>query len=247
LTDETPDPPELPESFDELFAELEAGTLDLETVGEDERERMLGAARLVHRAQASPSPPVELRRLVLDRIRAEQAAEPAGVSDLARARRRRLRARLAVVAAAAVLVVAAVLALTRGQPAQPPVRFDAELAAVHNGPSPAAEGGAEISRLGDGLEVHLEAEGLAPNTGNTTYELWYVARGDSHAKPNRVAIGSFRTSNGTINARWVAAFNTSRFTRVAVTLQPANNGNPSFYGPEVVAGQSLPTPQEQAK
>jgi hypothetical protein len=139
---------------------------------------------------------------------------------------------------AAASVAAVAFALTRGQ-AGGQILFDAELAAVRTGPSPAAEGGAEIFRSKDGYEVRLEAEGLAPTTGNRTYELWYVAKGDKRRTPKRVAIGSFRTSDGTIKASWPAAFDASRFTRVSITLEPRDDGDPRVNGPEVARGRSV--------
>jgi Anti-sigma-K factor rskA len=236
-----PDPAEPPENIDDLFAAFDAGELDAEPVSDEERRRMVAAARLVPRARPGAEPPPELRARVLERIRLESSQPPAPVADLARARERRFPSRrvIAAVVAAAAAVIVAVFALNRGQDTGRPLLFDAELAAIRTGPSPAAEGGAEISRLGAGYEVRLEAEGLAPTKGNTTYVLWYVAKGDTRARPKRVAIGSFRTRDGTIDARWPAAFDSSRFTRVSITLEPRDDGDPRANGPEVATGPSL--------
>jgi hypothetical protein len=244
-----PDPAELPENLDDLFAAFDAGELDAEPVSDQERRRMVAAARLVRRAQPAAEPPPELRAQVLEWIRSQSSQPPAPVADLARARARRARVRrvIAASAAAAAAIVAAVFALNRGHDTGRPLLFDAELAAIRTGPSPAAEGGAEISRLGAGYEVRLEAEGLAPTRGNTTYVLWYVAKGDTRAAPKRVAIGSFRTRDGTIDARWPAAFDSSRFTRVSITLEPRDDGDPRANGPEVATGRSLRVHGKPAK
>jgi hypothetical protein len=241
LMADPPDPAELPENIDDLFAAFDAGELDAEPVSDEERRRMVSAARLVRRARPGAQPPPELRARVLERIRLESTQPPAPVADLSRARERRVRTRrmIAASAAAAAAVIAVVFALNRGQDTGRPLLFDAELAAIRTGPAPAAEGGAEISRLGAGYEVHLEAEGLAPTRGNKTYVLWYVAKGDTRARPKRVAIGSFRTRDGTIDARWPAAFDASRFTRVSITLEPRDDGDPRANGPEVATGPSL--------
>jgi hypothetical protein len=247
---DTPDPPEQPENIDDLFAAFDAGEIEAGPISDEERGRMASAARLVRRAQPGPAPPLELRAQVLGRIRAEsaQAPAPAGVStpvaDLARARERRARTRRLVAAGAAAAAAAAVVVfvLAGRHDAGSPTLFDAELAAVRGGPSPGAEGGAEISRQGDGYVVRLEAEGLAPTKGFTSYELWYVAKGDTRASPKRVAIGSFRTTDGTIKAQWPAAFDGSRFTRVSITLEPHDDGDPTANGPEVATGRSLREP-----
>jgi hypothetical protein len=237
------DPAQPPENIDDLFAAFDAGELDVDPVSDDERRRMVSAARLVPRALPGVEPPPQLRTQVLERIRSESSQVPAPVVDLGRARERRGRRRwlITAAAAAAAVVIAVVFGLTRGQGSGRPVLFDAELAAVRAGPSPGAEGGAEISRLGDGYLVRLEAEGLAPTRGNTTYVLWYVAKGDTRAAPKRVSIGSFRTKDGTIEAEWPAAFDASRFTRVSITLEPRDDGDPGVNGPEVATGRSLRT------
>jgi hypothetical protein len=238
---ETPDPSE---NLDDLFAAFEA-----DPVSDDERRRMVSAARLVGRARAGAEPPPELRAQVLERIRAEGEQAPAPVADLSRAReRRRARTRrlIGAAAVAAAAVAAVVFALSRGHAAGERILFDAELATVRGGPSPAAEGGAEIFRTKNGYEVRLEAEGLAPTTGNRTYELWYVGKGDKRTKPKRVAIGSFRTTDGTIKARWPAAFDAGRFPRVSITLEPRDDGDPGVNGPEVAKGRSLRVTGKQA-
>jgi Anti-sigma-K factor rskA, C-terminal len=244
-----PEPAELPENIDDLFAAFDAGELDAEPVSDEERRRMVAAAHLVRRSRPGAEPPPELRARVLERIRLEGRQPPAPVADLSRARERRARIRrmIAATAAAAAPIIAVFFALNRGQDTARPLLFDAELAAIRTGPSPTAEGGAEISRLGDGYEVRLEAEGLAPTKGNTTYVLWYVAKGDTRAAPKRVAIGSFRTRDGTIDARWPAAFDASRFTRVSITLEPRDDGDPRANGPEVATGRSLRVHGKPAK
>jgi hypothetical protein len=202
---------------------------------------MEAAAGLVSRAQAGAEPPAALKAQVLERLRAEAEAEPAPVADLgaARARRRRWSRPLAVAAAvAAAAALVAILVLPRGQAPGSPQLYDAELAAVPGGSSPGAEGGSEIFRLGDGYEVRLEVEGLAPTTGNRSYVLWYVGRGDRRGRPRRVSIGSFRTKTGTVRARWPAAFDAGRFPRVQITLEPRDDGDPGVNGPVVMRGRS---------
>lgn len=238
---EGPGPADPQDNIDDLFAAFDAGELDVEPVSSEERRRMQAAAGLVSRAQAGAEPPPALKAQVLERIRAEADAEPPGVVDLgaARARRRRWARPLAVAgAAAAAAALVAILALPRGQEPGSPQLFDAELAAVPGGLSPGAEGGAEIFRLGDGYEVRLEAEGLAPTTGNRSYVLWYVGTGDRRGRPRRVSIGSFRTKNGTVRLRWPAAFDVARFHRVSITLEPRDDGDPGVNGPEVMRGRS---------
>jgi Anti-sigma-K factor rskA, C-terminal len=242
---DTPDPPDLPEDVDDLFAAFEAGEFDADPVGDDERRRMASAARLVRRAQPGADPPPELRAKVLERIRAEaggQAAPPAPVADLALARARRARTRRLIAAGGALAAAAVVVAVVLGSGktgAGPRLLYDAELAAVTTGPSPGAEGGAEITRRGaDGYLVTLEAEGLAPNRGNSVYVLWYVGKGDSRRHPNRVSVGSFRTTTGNVKAQWPAAFDGKRFPRAEITLEPHDDGDPGVNGPVVARGPS---------
>jgi Anti-sigma-K factor rskA len=235
---------EPPENLDDLFVAFDAGEIDGDPVSEDERLRMAEAARLVRRALPGAEPPPELRARVLERIRAESGHAP--VIDLGERRRARTRRLIGVAAVTAAAAAALVLVLARGHGPGERILFDAELAAVRTGPSPGAEGGVEIFRSKDGYEVRLEAEGLAPTTGNRSYELWYVAKGDRRTKPKRVAIGSFRTSDGTIKARWPAAFDAARFNRVSITLEPRDDGDPGVNGPEVARGRSLHVTGKQA-
>jgi hypothetical protein len=55
------DPAELPENIDDLFAAFDAGELDAEPVSDEDRRRMVSAARLVRRARPGGEPPHEGR------------------------------------------------------------------------------------------------------------------------------------------------------------------------------------------
>lgn len=239
---ETPhDPAEGRENVDDLFAAFDAGELDVEPVSAAERRRMSSAARLVSQAWTGAEPPPELRGKVLEQIRAEASRPAAPVADLeaVRARRRTLGRRLLASLAAAAVVVAAVVALTGGHSATSPKLFDAALTVVRASPSPSATGGTELHRGKYGYEVRLDADGLAP-TGSGWYELWYIGKGDTRARPNRIAVATFRPRHGSIHTVFPAAFDGSRFNRVSITLQPPNEGDPSYIGREVLAGPSLP-------
>lgn len=241
MADAPHDPAEGRENVDDLFAAFDAGELDVEPVSDAERQRMAAAARLVSQAWTGAEPPLALRGKVLELVRAEAGWLVAPVADLeaARGRRRRLGRRLLASLAAVAVIVAVVVAFTVGHTATSPKLFDAALTVVRGSPSPSATGGTELHRGKYGYEVRLDADGLAP-AGSGSYELWYVGRGDTRARPSRVAIATFRPRNGSIHTVFPAAFDGSRFNRVSITLQPPNDGDPSEIGREVLAGPSLP-------
>jgi hypothetical protein len=207
-----------------------------------DRHRMASAARLVSHAWVGAEPPPELRGKVLESVRAQAERPPAPVADLdaARERRHRNRRRLLGSLAAAAATVAVVVALTSGHSSTPPKLFDAALTLAPGSPSPNASGGTELHRGTYGYEVRVDADGLAP-AGDGYYEIWYVAKDDTRAKPDRVAVASFRPKNGSIHPWFQAAFDGSRFNHVSITLQPPGRGDPSHIGREVLAGPSLST------
>jgi hypothetical protein len=241
MADTPRDPAEGRGNIDDLFAAFDAGELDVEAVSDAERQRMASAAHLVSQAWRGAEPPPELRGKVLEHIRAKAGRPAARVADLdeTRERRRRLGRRLLASLATAAAIVAVVVALSGGHNATSPKLFDAALTVVAGSPSPSATGGTELHRGKYGYEVRLDADGLAP-AGSGSYELWYVGKGDTSARPNRVAVATFRPRNGSIHTVFPAAFDGSRFNRVSITLQPPNDGNPSHVGREVLAGPSLP-------
>ena len=241
MADTPHDPADGRENIDDLFIAFDAGELDVEPVSAAERQRMASAARLVSQAWTGAEPQPELRGKVLNHIRAEAGRPAAPVADLdaVRERRRRLGRRALASLAAAAAVIAVVVALTVGHSPTSPKLFDAALTVVRGSPSPSATGGTELHRGKYGYDVRLDADGLAP-AGSGWYELWYVGKGDTRARPKRVAIATFRPRNGSIHTVFPAAFDGSRFNRVSITLQPPNEGDPSFIGREVLAGPSLP-------
>jgi hypothetical protein len=247
MADTPHDPADRHDNIDDLFAAFDAGELDIEPVSAAERQRMASAARAVSHAWAGAEPPPELRAKVLEHIRAQADRPPAPVADLdaARERRQRNRRRLLGSLAAAAATVAVVVALTGGHSATPPKLFDAALTVAPGSPSPNATGGTELHRGTYGYDVRVDADGLAP-AGDGYYEIWYIAKDDTRAKPDRVAVATFRPKHGSIHTWLPAAFDGSRFSRVSITLQPPGRGDPSHIGRQVLVGPSLPVDGKSA-
>jgi anti-sigma-K factor RskA len=105
----------------------------------------------------------------------------------------------------------------------------------------ALEGGgaavtATVRTAGVGRVVTIDIERLADPRPAGLYELWFVAPDDRRRRPHRVSAGTFHPDDeGRGTVRLVAAADPKVYTRIAVTLEPAD-GNPRRQGPTVLRG-----------
>jgi anti-sigma-K factor RskA len=162
---------------------------------------------------ASAAPPIDVPPGLRDRVLAAVAPAP---------RRRRPWRALAPIAAAAAVSLAIVVA-TGGDDAE-------HLALIGHG----AQVGAVVRGAGVGREVTLTIKRLRDPRPAGLYELWFVAPDDRRRHPHRVSAGTFHPdAHGGGTVHLVAAADPRVYTRVAVTLEPAD-GNPRRQGPTVL-------------
>ena len=218
-------------------------------------------ARLVAAATVleGPAPPASLRHAVLETIRADAdraATRAAAVAPVApvpsvpsvpSVPRPRWRGRrpFAAIAAAAAIVVGALFTLTPGPSTS--VAFATELIPAPNSPSPGASGVAQLLKTKHGWVMRLKVTGLTPNPTGAVYQCWYVGPSDgTDASPggtprqDRIAVGTFRTKDGSIEVEWPTAADPKRYPKVGITLEP-NDGNPLRSGPNVLVGAKSAT------
>jgi anti-sigma factor RsiW len=156
-----------------------------------------------------------------------------GSSRLMPDRRGRL---LTAVAATVLLIAASVVAVLQLQGPVPqdsaaPAGFALSLIAPDGGPQ---RGDALIQDAPAGRVVQLRVTDLPPPALGQRYTCWFVGPGDSHAKPNRVAAGSFTTdSRGQAQVTLTGAAAPQRFALLGVTREP-DDGNPQYRGPKVL-------------
>ena len=269
MTDEPNTANEFPDRWDaELEALIQAAIAgDLDGVsGTDARldvPALRRTARLVAAAATipdGPAPPASLRNTVLDAIRADanrtttrSAVIPPVASitvehrPLERRSRWRGRRPFAVIAAAAAVVVGALFTLAPGPGTS--IAFATELVPAPNSPSPGASGVAQLLKTKHGWVMRLKVTGLTPNPTGAVYQCWYVGPSDGtetspggSPRQDRIAVGTFRTKDGSIEVEWPTAADPKRYPKVGITLEP-NDGNPLRSGPKVLVGaKSATTP-----
>jgi anti-sigma-K factor RskA len=143
-------------------------------------------------------------------------------------RRRRRRWRIAIpaaaaAAAAATAVLAVAIVAARGG--------DVDHYTLIGG---TAEVTATVQTTGVGREVVVSIDRLIDPRPDGLYELWFVAPDDRSRHPRRVSAGTFHPDDaGTGKVRLVAAADPKTYTRIEVTLEPAD-GNPRRQGPTVL-------------
>jgi anti-sigma-K factor RskA len=188
-----------------------------------EVEELRGLPELLDQA----APPVEVPAGLRERTFA--AVERAAAGD-----RRRPLLRLAAVAAA--LVVALVGGVVVSQLGDRGQVVELALAAA---PGHAGRATAKLRQAGDGVEVDMEASGLAPNQGASVYECWFVGPGDTLERPNRVSAGTFRVgADGRATLRLHSAADLRRFPVMGVTLED-DGGDPRRTGDKVLVSQPI--------
>ncbi|SMD26472.1 anti-sigma factor [Kibdelosporangium aridum] len=191
-------------------------------------------ARTFARIHASERPSAPLR--LVDPQRHNGQLPHAGSrrsSRLTPDRRRRL---LTAVAATVLLIAASVVAVLQLQGPVPkdsaaPAGFTLSLIAPDSGPQ---RGDALIQDTPAGRVVQLRVTDLPPPPPGQRYTCWFVGPGDSLARPNRVAAGSFTTdSRGHAQVTLTGAAAPQRFALLGVTREP-DDGNPQYRGPKVL-------------
>jgi Anti-sigma-K factor rskA len=199
----------------------------------DEAAELDALPRLLEQAAPRWEVPAGLEERVFAALPGERAAPRRRFAALrsdgrpAPARRRlpRLAWAGAAVAAAA---VAAVVVLGRGDDAAVQ-RF-----ALRSTVGEQVDVRAEVRVTPVGREVELDIRRLRDPRPEGIYELWFVAPGDTRARPRRVPAGTFHPDErGRGTVRLVAAAEPSKYPRLSVTLEPAD-GNPARTGPEVL-------------
>jgi hypothetical protein len=147
------------------------------------------------------------------------------------------RGRLLTAVAATVLFIAAtvVAIMQLGGPAPEdsagPGGIALSLIAPDGSPQ---RGDALIQDTPAGRVVHLRVTDLPPPPPGQRYTCWLVGPGDSLARPNRAAAGSFTTdSRGQAQVTLTSAAAPQRFALLGVTREP-DDGNPQYRGPKVL-------------
>jgi anti-sigma-K factor RskA len=166
---------------------------------------------------AHAAPPFEVPAGLRDRVLGAIAPPPP---------RRRRRWWRAVVPAGAVAAAAAIALAVAGD--HPVERY-----ALQGGGAAVT---ASVRTAGVGREVTLSIDRLRDPRPDGLYELWFVAPDDRRGRPHRVSAGTFHPDDeGHGTVRLVAAADPKVYTRIAVTLEPAD-GNPRRQGPTVLRG-----------
>jgi hypothetical protein len=89
-----------------------------------------------------------------------------------------------------------------------------------------AKGQAKVRATAQGRAVELTVEGLPRAPAGSYYECWFVAAGDTPAKPDRVSAGTFVVPDpGRHTVEMTSAGSARRFPKLRVTLEPGD-GNP---------------------
>ncbi len=175
---------------------------------------------------ALPEPPAGLEARTL---RAVRQADESHQRAPARSRprwRRRLAPALAVAAVASLaLAVVAVVRDDRPVEAVADLRGGARTATV------------SLVETGIGRVVELRTDDLPILPKGEYYEVWFVGRGDSPRRPNRISAGTFHPDeDGRSNVTFAAAVDPAKYRRMAITAEPGD-GDPSPAGRDVLAGR----------
>jgi hypothetical protein len=165
------------------------------------------------------------------------------VTDLPSARTRRRATWFGAAAVAAAVAVGAVVFSLRSSTPQAPVELaGATLRAASSAIAPRAEGHVEIFATATGERLTLEAEELPPTAPGQYYQVWFVALRDSRSVQRRVAIGAFRTSDGTVKAELSYSVDRTTYPTFAITLEP-DDGDPRQNGQTIV--KAVPVPESK--
>jgi len=252
------------DEINELFRAFDAGELDEEPGDSQapltaaERDRLGRVAAFVATALDAPLPSPGLRTTVLAAVRAQATtdAQPGPVPVVAPARqsdadhrsahrirpRRRRRWQLVAAATVAAVAAAATVTIVVRRPAATRVELaGAKLKPTAGALAPDAEGEVVVFPARNGEIIKVDAEHLPVPTNGQIYQCWLVGPGDTPDAQVRVAIGTFRTADGTILIEFPSAVDRTNYPTFAITLEP-DDGDPRQNGPMIV--EATPVPDE---
>jgi hypothetical protein len=239
--------------LNELFRAFEAGDFNDDSDGSDgsdgsggagagplsaeERVRLATIVPQIRTATEAPLPLPGLRSTVLALVRAQaetdtSAARTTRLDEVRAQRRRRPVTALVAVGAAAAGIVATLL-INRPATTRSVELAGGKFRVVATDVAPTGEGEAEILRRRTGDVMKLAAEGLAATDASHVYQVWCVATTDTAEVPSRIAVGTFRTVNGTVHVEFPIGVDWAKYPTVAITLEP-EDGDPRQTGPTVL-------------
>ena len=135
---------------------------------------------------------------------------------------------------------AVAVAIVVRRPAPAPVELaGAKLRAADIAQAPDAEGEVLVFAGPHGEIVKIEAEHLQVSSDGQVYQCWFVGPGDKPDAQVRIAIGTFRTNDGTINIQFPSAVDRAKYPTFAITLEP-DDGDPRQNGPMIVDAVPVP-------
>ena len=135
------------------------------------------------------------------------------------------------IAAAAAVVALAVVAVIRPGGGAGPVELETALSSPVGGSEQAR---VEVRKTGIGRVIRFESDDLPILPKGEYYELWFVAPGDTLARPNRISAGTFHPDeDGRSHVRFAAAVDPARYPVLSVTAEPGD-GDPRRTGPEIL-------------
>jgi Anti-sigma-K factor rskA len=237
------------EDLNELFRAFEAGELVDEPGGSSrpltapEQHRLIAVAASVESALAAPQPPPGLRATVLDAVRTQAAIDRQAAQipqDELGGRHKRRWPLIAAVSAAAIGIAAAVIIIASRPVAPGPVELaGGKFRVVDAALAPKGEGEAEVFRSDGGELLKIEAEGLPAPTQSQLYQVWVVGAADTPDAQVRIPVGTFTTTDGSVQVELPIAVDRTQYPRVAITLEP-DDGDPRQNGPTIVEAEPLP-------
>ena len=195
-------------------------------------DELSAPAELLPRAAPAYDMPPGLEAATLAAV--ERGAAENGVPPSPPARRVFRPRRLALAGAAAAAIAAGALVIVP-QLDRPANGGHVELEAVLAPPA----GGLEratvvVEKTGIGREVSFRSDDLPILPQGEYYELWFVGRGDTRRRPNRISAGTFHPDEqGRSVVELTAAVDPALYPILSVTAEPAD-GNPERTGPEVL-------------
>jgi anti-sigma-K factor RskA len=151
-------------------------------------------------------------------------------------RHRFWRRPLAIAAAAVALLAAAVYGGTLlERPVSPgQVELEAVLAPPGGG---SARARVAVTKTDIGREIAFRSDDLPILPEGEYYELWFVGRGDTLRRPNRISAGTFHPDEqGRSRVELTAAVDPKLYPVLSVTAEPGD-GNPRRTGPEVLVSR----------
>jgi anti-sigma-K factor RskA len=143
----------------------------------------------------------------------------------------RRRRRLLAAAAVAAVTALAFVGVTRFSGGAGTVELETALSSPTGGPERAT---VEVRKTGIGRVIRFDSDDLAILPKGDYYELWFVGRGDTRARPNRISAGTFHPDeDGRSHVRFAAAVDPAKYPVLSVTAEPGD-GDPRPTGPEVL-------------